>query len=55
MAYSEKSTKDQSQLLADARQAGKDALETILNLLPEEEEPQSLQSSPGWLIFWTRL
>ena len=40
MACSEKSTKDQSQLLADARQAGKDALETILNLLPEEEEPQ---------------
>ena len=39
MACSGKSTKDQSQLLADARQAQKDALELILSLLPEEEEP----------------
>ena len=37
MACSEKSTKDQSQLLADARQAGKDALEMILTPLPKEE------------------
>ena len=39
MACLDKSTEDQSQLLADARQAGKDALKSILSLLPEEEEP----------------
>ena len=42
MACSEKSTKDQAELLADARQAGKDALETVLNLLPAEEERLTL-------------
>ena len=36
----EKSTKDQAQLLADARQARKDALDSILELIPEEQEPQ---------------
>ena len=40
MAGSEESTKDQAQLLAEAWQAGKDVLETILNLIPEEEEPK---------------
>ena len=35
----EKSTKDQTQLLADARQARKDALDSILELIPEEQEP----------------
>ena len=35
----EKSTKDQAQLLADAWQAGKDALDSILELIPEEQEP----------------
>ena len=40
MAGSEKSTKDQDQLLAEARQAGKDVLETILNFIPEGEEPK---------------
>ena len=40
MAGSEKSTKDQAQLLAEARQAGKDVLETILNFIPKEEEPK---------------
>ena len=35
----EKSTKDQAELLADARKAGKDALDSILELIPEEEEP----------------
>ena len=40
MAGSEESTKDQAQLLAEARQAGKDVLETILNFIPEEEEPK---------------
>ena len=39
MACSDKNTEDQSQLLADAQQAGKDALESILSLLPVEEEP----------------
>ena len=40
MASSEESTKDQAQLLAEARQARKDVLETILNFIPEEEEPK---------------
>ena len=40
MAASEKSTKDQAQLLAEARQAGKDVLETILDLIPKEGEPK---------------
>ena len=40
MAGSEEGTKDQAQLLAEARQARKDVLETILNLIPEEEEPK---------------
>ena len=40
MAGSEESTKDQAQLLAEAQQAGKDVLETILNFIPEEEEPK---------------
>ena len=38
MASSEESTKDQAQLLAEAQQAGKDVLKTILNFIPEEEE-----------------
>ena len=40
MAGSEESTKDQSQLLAEARQAEKDVLEAILNLIPKEEDPK---------------
>ena len=40
MAGSEESTKDQAQLLAEARQAGKDVLETVLNFIPEEDEPK---------------
>ena len=40
MAAIEKSTKDQAQLLAEARQAGKDALNSILEFIPEEQEPQ---------------
>ena len=40
MASSEESTKDQAQLLAEARQAGKDVLDSILKLIPEEEEPK---------------
>ena len=40
MAGSEESTKDQAQLLAEAQQAGKDVLETILNFIPEEGEPK---------------
>ena len=40
MAGSEESTQDQAQLLAEARQAGKDVLETILNFIPKEEEPK---------------
>ena len=40
MAGSEESTKDQAQLLAEARQAGKDVLETVLSLIPEEEDPK---------------
>ena len=56
MAGSEESTKDQAQLLAEARQAGKDVLETILNFIPEEEEPSAhFGLSPGQPIFWLRL
>ena len=39
MACSEESTKDQPKLLAEAQQARKDVLGTILNFIPEEEEP----------------
>ena len=40
MASTEETTKDQAQLLAEARQAGKNALDSILELIPEEQEPQ---------------
>ena len=40
MAATEESTKDQAQLLAEARQAGKDALNSILEFIPKEQEPQ---------------
>ena len=40
MASTEESTKDQAQLLAEARQAGKDALDSILEFIPKEQEPQ---------------
>ena len=40
MAATEKSTKDQAKLLAEARQAGKDALNSILELIPKEQEPK---------------
>ena len=40
MAATEKSTKDQAQLLAEARQAGKDALDSILEFIAEEEEQE---------------
>ena len=35
-----KGTKDRAELLAEARQARKDALDTILELIPDEEEPK---------------
>ena len=40
MASMEESAKDQAQLLVEARQAGKDALDSILELIPKEQEPQ---------------
>ena len=40
MASTEKNTKDQAKLLTEARQARKDALDSILELIPEEQEPQ---------------
>ena len=40
MAAMEKSTKDQAQLLAEARQAGKDALDSILQFIPKEQEQE---------------
>ena len=39
MDCTEKSTKDQAKLLADGQKAGKDALDSILELIPEEQEP----------------
>ena len=41
MAATEESTKDQVQLLAEARQAGKDALDSILEYIPEEQEQEA--------------
>ena len=41
MAATEESTKDQAQLLAEARQAGKDALDSILEYIPEEQEQEA--------------
>ena len=41
MAAMEESTKDQVQLLAEARQAGKDALDSILEYIPEEPEQEA--------------
>ena len=41
MAATEKSTKDQVQLLAEARQAGKDALDSILEYIPKEQEQEA--------------
>ena len=41
MAAMEESTKDQAQLLVEAWQAGKDALDTILEFIPEEQEQES--------------
>ena len=46
MDCTEKSTKDQAQLLADTRQAGKDALDSILELIPEEQEPHLTLAFP---------
>ena len=40
VAATEKSTKDQVQLLAEAQQAGKDALDSILEYIPEEQEQE---------------
>ena len=40
MACSEKSIQDQAKLLADARQARKDVLQTVLNFIPKEEEEE---------------
>ena len=40
MAAMEKSTKDQAQLLAEAQQAWKDALDSILEFIPKEEEQE---------------
>ena len=40
MASTEESTKDQAQLLAEAWQAAKDALDSILEFIPEEQEPK---------------
>ena len=40
MAATKESTKDQVQLLVEARQAGKDALDSILEYIPEEQEQE---------------
>ena len=40
MAATGENTKDQAKLLEEARQAGKDALNSILEFIPEEQEPQ---------------
>ena len=40
MAATGENTKDQAKLLEEARQAGKDALDSFLEFIPEEQEPQ---------------
>ena len=40
MAPMGENTKDQAKLLEEAQQAGKDALDSILEFIPEEQEPQ---------------
>ena len=40
MAATGENTKDQAKLLEEARQAGKDALDSILEFIPKEQEPQ---------------
>ena len=42
MACSEQSTEEQTQLLAEAWQAGKDVLDNILTFIPEDEDPPKL-------------
>ena len=42
IAATEESTKDQAQLLVEARQAGKDALDSILEFIPEDEQEAHL-------------
>ena len=50
MDCTEKSVKDQAELLAEARKAGKDALDSILELIPEEEgEPHLTPVFPLFL------
>ena len=44
MAAMEESTKDQAQLLTEVRQAGKDALDSILEFIPEDEQEAHLTS-----------
>ena len=52
MGCTEKSVKDQAELLAEARKAGKDALDSILELIPEEEgQPHLTPSFPRQPIF----
>ena len=41
MAATEESTKDQVKLLVEARQAGKDALDSILEYIPKEQEQEA--------------
>ena len=41
MAATEEDTKDQARLLAEARQAGKDALDAILEFIPKEPEQEA--------------
>ena len=40
MTATGENTKDQAKLLEETRQAGKDALDSILEFIPEEQEPQ---------------
>ena len=46
MAAMGESSKDQAKLLEVARQAGKDALDSILEFIPKEQEPQLTPVSP---------
>ena len=52
MACTDKDAEEQSRLLANAQQAGKDALESILSLLPAEEEPWLTPVYPKGVSQW---
>ena len=61
MALSDQDAGEQTRLLAEARQAGKDALDQVVNYIPKDEDPATLTSvyprtttalAPALVITW---